>query len=458
MPTEAAPAEPRPAQPAPGGTAPADAVAPPRAGRLPRPAGPWAMLGLGLTDLVADLLVLAAAIAVLGLVAGAGGAMLGATLTYLNPWALLGPVLGLAVLAIIPWVLRGTGWVERHRAAQVYGIEITALPRRRSPHRGVHGFLHQWWLDASDSTPWRALGFLAVSSLLAVAFGILVVCGIGGGLALLLSPIARWQPDISYALDVPNWLLSVSGGVVLVIGLLAAGGYGYLDRAVARAILGVSERTAMRRQVEQLALQRTSAITAASDQRRRIERDLHDDVQPRLVSIAMTLGMAKGRIETAPAEARELVEQAHAEAKEALVELRRLVQGFQPSVLADRGLDAALSAVVARCPIPVALDVDLPARGCSPEAEAVVYFAVSEALTNVAKHARAARCAVSVGRSGDRLVATVTDDGAGGARIGDGAGGLAGMHDRAIAAGGAVRLASPAGGPTTITLEVPCAS
>src|SRR5690606_37707317 len=118
-----------------------------------------------------------------------------------------------------------------------------------------------------------------------------------------------------------------------------------LDRSLARVVLGVSERAAMHRQVNLLSEQRSSAVAAAADQRRRIERDLHDDVQPRLVSIAMTLGMAKSRLESEPERAREFVEQAHAESKETLVELRRLVQGFQPSVLADRGLDAALSAV-----------------------------------------------------------------------------------------------------------------
>jgi len=423
------------------------------------PAGFGTMLVLGLADLVIDLAVVATAIGVLAAIAGLGGALLGWSLTYLVPWLVLGPILGLLVLALLPWVLRGYGWAERHRAAAVYGIELTGLPRRHTHLRGFRGLLHQWWLDASDSTPWRALGFLALSALRILVLGLLVVAGVGGGIAFLLAPVVRWQADITYFLDLPNWTLSVLGGIALVIGLVTAVGAGYLDRFLARTILGVSEHTAMRRQLELVAAQRTSAVAAASDQRRRIERDIHDDVQPRLVSIAMTLGMAKGRLESDPAQARELIEQAHTESKETLVELRRLVQGFQPSVLADRGLDAALSAVVARSPIPVALDIDLSGGSCSQEAEGVVYFAVSEALTNVAKHARAQRCAVSVARVGDRLVATITDDGIGGAHVGDGtAGGLAGMRERAFAAGGGLRLVSPPGGPTTITVEVPCAS
>ncbi len=429
------------------------------------------MAFLGLTDLAVDVLVFGAALFLLILIGA--GIVTPIGLLFTSSYGVAFVVLVLVVfffalfnisLLLLPAFLRGFGWFERWRTNAVYGTEIVGPDRRRTAQRGFKGFLEQWRLDATDSAPWRALGHLVAGAARTLVFGFLVVAGIGGGLALCFAPLARWQSGVVYLADLPNWSFPLLGVAALAIGIAAAISHGFVDRILSRAILGISDTAAMQRRVEQLAVQRTGAVEAAADQRRRIERDLHDDVQPRLVSIAMTLGMAKGKLTTDLETATELVEQAHAETKEAISELRRLVQGFQPAVLADRGLDAALSAVVARCPVPTKLDTDLPEPGCTAEAEAVVYFAVSEALTNVAKHARATRCSVQVQRDGDRLIATITDDGIGGASIGARsagslpAGGLTGMQDRAVAAGGAVRVASPTGGPTTVTVEVPCAS
>lgn len=188
----------------------------------------------------------------------------------------------------------------------------------------------------------------------------------------------------------------------------------------------------------------------------RVERDLHDGVQPRLVSVAMTLGMAKNKFDSEPEKARELIGLAHSETKNAITELRQLARGIHPAVLTDRGLDAALSALAARCTVPSTISVELPGRA-TPEVEAVVYFSVAEALTNVDKHSTASRCSVQVYRVGDRVAAVVTDDGVGGACVRDGlaASGLAGIRDRVQAAGGEFRLASPEGGPTTLTVQVP---
>lgn len=429
------------------------------------------MASLGLADLAVDVVVFGAALVLLLLI-GAGivvpiGLLFSSSYTvaiaFLILFILLLALFAAAVL-VLPWFLRGFGWFERWRTNAVYGTDIVGPERRRTALTGFKGFLDQWRLDASDSSPWRALGHLVAGACRTLGFGFLVVAGLGGGLALCFAPVTRWQSDIAYTVDLPNWAFSLLGIGAITIGLAAAVAHGYVDRIMSRALLGIDEKAAMVRRVEQLTVQRAGAVEAAADQRRRIERDLHDDVQPRLVSIAMTLGMAKGKLASDLDTATELVEQAHAETKEAITELRRLVQGFQPAVLADRGLDAALSAVVARCPVPTVLDTDLPEAGCTSEAEAVVYFAVSEALTNVAKHARATRCSVQVQRVGDRLVATITDDGVGGASIGPRtagslpSGGLTGMQDRAIAAGGSVRVASPTAGPTTVTVEVPCAS
>jgi len=192
-------------------------------------------------------------------------------------------------------------------------------------------------------------------------------------------------------------------------------------------------------------------VAAADAERRRIERDLHDGAQQRLVALAMTLGRAKATDD--PVLAKNLVGEAHGEAKEALVELRNLARGIHPAVLTDRGLDAAVSALAARCPIPVAVDVDLPHRA-SAHSEAIAYFVVAEALTNVAKHAQATRAWLTVEYLGDRLVVEVLDNGRGGA-LATGIG-ISGLRDRVRAVDGDLHLSSPPGGGTTLRVELPC--
>ena len=198
-------------------------------------------------------------------------------------------------------------------------------------------------------------------------------------------------------------------------------------------------------------------MRASEVERTRIERDLHDGVQPRLVSVAMTLGLAQQKIDDDPAAAKALVDEAHTSTKAAITELRQLARGIHASVLDDRGLDAALSALAARSPIPVQLDVRVEGR-CSAQAEAAVYFAIAESLTNAAKHSRGSEARVVVRRRDDgTLWARVEDNGIGGARVLPG-GGLDGITNRILAAGGTARLDSPAGGPTALEVSVPCAS
>jgi signal transduction histidine kinase len=216
--------------------------------------------------------------------------------------------------------------------------------------------------------------------------------------------------------------------------------------------------------VESLARSRAEIVAATDAERRRIERDLHDGTQRRLVSLALHLGMARASLTDAPEPIRQVIEQAHDEATEALAELRQLVRGLHPAVLDDRGLDAALSGIAANAPLPVRLRVDVPTR-CAPGVEAVAYFVVSEALTNVAKHAGASHAEVTVERTGDRLRIVVSDDGRGGATL-DGGGtaangggtGLRGLAQRAAAVDGTLTVESPPGGPTAITVELPCGS
>jgi signal transduction histidine kinase len=230
-----------------------------------------------------------------------------------------------------------------------------------------------------------------------------------------------------------------------------------LDTALARTLLGPSRTEELALRVESLARSRADIVAAGDAERRRIERDLHDGAQQRLVSLALNLGMARTTLTDASGPAREVIEAAHDEATQALAELREFVRGLHPAVLNDRGLDAALSGIVARAPVPVRLHVDVAPR-CSPSIEAIAYFVVSEALTNIARHAHAEHAEVTVRRTGDRLRVVVTDDGRGGATA-DGTGtGLPGLAQRTAAVDGTLTVHSPPGGPTTITVELPCES
>ena len=433
---------------------------------LPSPApahrtlGPIATSLIGIADLVIDLVILTVVGSILWTLLSAG----------LSLVLVLG--IGVFILALGVYVLRGYSWFEQRRTGAVYGIDIAGLPRRRSQHAGFKGFMHQIWLDSSDSTPWRALGHVAASTVVAWIFFTIAIAGLGTGVGTIAAIVAGARVDSDEAANWQRWLpgelLLPVAIVAALLGLAAALSYGFVDRAMTRGILGASRAAVLQRQVAVVSAQRTGAVAAAEQQRVSIERDLHDGVQPRLVSVAMTLGMAKAKFDTEPEAARELIDTAHSETKDAITELRRLARGLHPAVLQDRGLDAALSAIIARSPVPVTLDVDLPERASS-QAEAVIYFAVSEAITNIAKHARATRCSVRVDRVdsagvSDRIVATITDDGIGGAHVGQvgapaiSSGGLAGIRDRAVAAGGSLRVSSPVGGPTVITVEVPCAS
>ena len=224
---------------------------------------------------------------------------------------------------------------------------------------------------------------------------------------------------------------------------------------LSRALLSPSREAALEARVGELAATRAGAVDAAAAELQRIERDLHDGAQARLVALAMDLGMAEERFARDPEGARELVGEAREEAKRALAELRDLARGIRPSLLAERGLGPALTALAARSPIPASVDLDVP-EGLPDAVEMTTWFVVSEALANAAKHSGAARVLVSVGRAGDRLVVEIIDDGSGGADP-DGSG-LRGLRRRLEALDGTLAVTSPPGGPTTIRAELPCAS
>ncbi len=229
-----------------------------------------------------------------------------------------------------------------------------------------------------------------------------------------------------------------------------------LDGLLARLLLGTSRTEVLEARVTDLAASRNSTVDAADAERRRIERDLHDGAQQRLTSLAMNLGIARATLGDLPEDGARAIEQAHEEAKQVLTELRDLVRGLHPAVLEDRGLDAALSAVAARSPVPVRLRVDMDRR-VARDVEAVAYFVVSETLTNVARHADAANAAVEVDLRGELLRLRIADDGRGGADP-QGGTGLQGLADRVRSVDGTFHLTSPLGGPTVIEAELPCAS
>ena len=210
---------------------------------------------------------------------------------------------------------------------------------------------------------------------------------------------------------------------------------------------------ALRTRVEDLRDARQRILTAADEERRRIERDLHDGAQQRLVAVTLTLRLAQSRIETDPAGAAELVAQAREEAQLAIDELRELARGIHPALLSDRGLGPALEALAARAPVPVEVS-GVPEAPLPREVEAAAYFCTAEALTNVAKYAHASTAFVQVSVECDRLRVQVQDDGVGGADPDTGSG-LRGLRDRVDALDGRLEVESPPGGGTRVTVEVP---
>src|SRR3954469_21849946 len=343
---------------------------------------------------------------------------------------------------------------ERRRAGALLGV---TFPNRTFPRDGSLPSRALRWMSSRGS--WLELCY----ALVALPFvgwvgGFLVFLAWGAALALLTFPLWGWATagggtmfgaGIGFA---PSAALHFAGG--------AAAGYAapWLSRgvaavqvAMARLLLEPGERERLSARVDTLEETRAGMVAAADAERRRIERDLHDGAQQRLVALALTLGRAQAAED--PTLSRRLLDEAHGEAKEALVELRNLARGIHPAVLTDRGLDAAVSALAARCPVPVAVDVDLPHRA-GPNAEAIAYFVVAEALTNVAKHSRATRAWLSANYEHDRLVVEVLDNGVGGAYA-DGAG-IAGLRDRVRAIDGDLMVVSPPGTGTTLRVELPC--
>ncbi|HEV8276488.1 MAG TPA: sensor domain-containing protein [Streptosporangiaceae bacterium] len=366
-------------------------------------------------------------------------------------------LVGIAVLVAVIWLAGLFARAERARFAVLLGTEIPApepLPDEPTGWRRVN-------LLFLARTTWLPSVYALVRLPLSVLEAVVVTSVWGIGLALLALPayngaLPGGSAHLgSFALNNPAWVaLGVATGVALLLGaapltrVMAAG-----DVVVARWLLGPGRRAGMAARIGELETSRAGVVDASETERRRIERDLHDGAQQRLVSLAMELGRARAKFASDPQAAEAIVGQAHEQAKEALTELRNLVRGVHPPVLSDRGLDAALSGLAALSPVPVTVRVDLPERPPA-SVEAIAYFVVAEALTNVAKHAKASRALVTVTRSGDLLNVAVSDDGVGGASL---AGqGLSGLAARAAGIDGRLLVTSPDGGPTVIEAVLPC--
>jgi signal transduction histidine kinase len=367
-----------------------------------------------------------------------------------------------AVFLAVPALTRA----QRHRVRITAGVEIPPLPAipARLSARGVSA-------AARSRATWRQLCYHLVAAPALAAGGIAVLGAWLAGLLYALVYGYAWalphqvllwrgqspgsQPNhLPAMLGVPvDAYLTGAGIILLCTAPWLTRAVAALDARTSRALLGPSRAEELEHQVQRLAQTRAGVVDAADAERRRLERDLHDGTQQRLVSLAMNLGMARAQVTTAE-QAQDAIAEAHEEAKAALTELRNLIRGLHPAVLEDRGLDAALSGVTARMPVPVRLTADLQGR-LPPVIEAVAYFVVSEALTNVAKHAQASQAEVLVQRAGDRLHVIISDDGVGGADPARGTG-LAGLAKRASSVDGTFEIASPRGGPTLITVDLPC--
>jgi signal transduction histidine kinase len=333
---------------------------------------------------------------------------------------------GLSLTVVgVPWLVLGLSgsrllcrW-ERARARRLLGIAVDEpSPLFGRGGRAPERFLDRLSAQLRDPVAWRA----ALYAVIRLPWGIATFAGALTGL-LVLWPVLPF----------------------------VARGLTNVDRAMVRGLLSPSDELEAR--IAELESDRGVVVDTAAADLRRIERDLHDGAQARLVALAMGLGLAKEKLTEDPQAAAAMVDEAHGEVKLALQELRDLARGIHPAILTDRGLDAALRSVASRCTVPVQVTVDLPGRPAAA-AEGMAYFTVSELLQNVSKHSGARSASVEVWRAQDRLLLQVRDDGRGGADPSGGSG-VAGLIERLGSVDGVLVVDSPAGGPTVVTAELP---
>ncbi|MFB7471343.1 sensor histidine kinase [Kitasatospora sp. NPDC056184] len=391
--------------------------------------------------------------------------------------------LGLGIFVLFPAttrLARAAAGLARTWAGRWSGVPVPPpyLPRP-GLERTLHGWFwtghdyqkHRWFASVSrtirwlwkDPATWRDVLWVvlnpAVGGVLAATPPLLL----GGGLYALASAVLPLPgPDPGPVRVLLDGSVVPTPAALLALGLaLTAAGPGLARPALrlhgrwTRALLGPTERSRLARRVEQLTETRLDVTEAQAAELRRIERDLHDGAQARLVAVSLRLGAVAALIDRDPAQAKTVVTDAQENVAQALQELRDLVRGIHPPVLAERGLAEGLRALALDVPLRVEVRAELPGRAESP-VESAVYYAVSEALTNAVKHAGARHAAVELVHVDGLLRAEVTDDGRGGADPGRGTG-LRGIQRRLAAFDGTLTLISPPGGPTRLTMELPCA-
>ncbi len=360
---------------------------------------------------------------------------------------------GVPLLAALVAITIWTAQMERDRLRVFLGVSI-ASPYRYFPEDGAP-WKKAWGLLRNPQL-WRDLAYL----LLLLPMGIL-------GLVFVFQPVSYAIAPLIFILgghhNINGWNISsfpeavVAGAVGLIlvvpfsvlVNLMAI-----VNGKVGLRFLAPSQEEVLIERVEELTEARSAVMRAMHLERRRIERDLHDGAQQRLVALAMDLGRLQDKMEKDPEGAKLLIDSSHEESKRILADLRDLVRGIHPAVLTDRGLDAAISAIAGRSPVPVEVDVDLKSR-LPEEVEGTAYFVVVESLTNIAKHSQASRARVHIHRRGNWLILEISDNGRGGANLGHGSG-LRGLQDRILALDGRFSLSSPPGKGTTIYVEIPC--
>lgn len=382
---------------------------------------------------------------------------------------LLITVVGLYVPASLVLGARGFGSAYRALARPLLGIDIPAPPAPRT----VRGFWRRLGLWLGDPAGWRAMLFGLISWPLSMIGAVLSTTLLAVGAA----GVTHWiwyrflpeQLDTSgqphrgasfgedYFIDTAprQWILILGGLLVLVIWWYLTRAFGHIFRGMSRGLLGPTEGSLRMAHLERT---RSAAVQDADTRLRRIERDLHDGTQARLVAVAMQIGDVKDRLEDGPdPESAALLGAAHTGLKDTLAELREIARGIHPPAL-DDGLAVALSTLAARCPLSVAVHTDLH-RDPDPEVATIAYYAVAELLNNAVKHAGADRASVEVLGGRRRITVRVTDNGRGGAAPGlpgaSGGTGLTGIGDRAAAVDGRLDIDSPLGGPTVITVDLP---
>jgi signal transduction histidine kinase len=387
-------------------------------------------------------------------------------------------LLGIPVLSATMFVARAFARGERALAARVVPVPAGRI-RYKEPAGDA-----AWWkrilTPLGDGQSWLDLGHGLLAFATSLAAFILVMSWWAGAIAGTLYPIWAWaipqSPDdqqFHQLLGLPDTrfadiAVQTSMGLVMLLTLPPVVRGAALLRALpARGMLfamaGLRDRiTDLEEQTEQARARTAAAVSAEATALRRLERDIHDGPQQRLVRLAMDLGRAQHQLDNDPDAARATVSEALAQTRETLAELRALSRGIAPPILADRGLVAAVAALAGRSTVPVEVDypglngtADTTAARLDPAVENAAYFVIAEALTNVAKHSHATECSISLERSSGYLLIEVRDNGVGGAHVAKGQG-LAGLADRVRAAGGVLTIDSPDGGPTRLLAELPC--